>query len=231
MNWRDFWNRDNPIYVNERHKVLHYDRIARGIFDLVESPDWLVLDHGSGEALSADTVARHCALLYLHDAAPTVQMRQHLRFDHNPKIIVLSASSLDAIADHSLDMVVANSLLQYLTHAEFETLLDFWRRKLKPGGKLVLADILTKEPDTVADVKALLHFAFQGGFFIAACAGLIATFFSDYRKLRSTLGLTGYDEHEMNVLLKSHGFAGARADHNLGHNQTRMMFVAHSPAD
>ena len=31
MKWRDFWNRDNPIYVNERHKVLHYDRIARGI--------------------------------------------------------------------------------------------------------------------------------------------------------------------------------------------------------
>jgi ubiquinone/menaquinone biosynthesis C-methylase UbiE len=226
MNWRDFWNRDNPIYVNERHKVLHYDRIARGICDLIEQRDWLVLDHGSGEALSAATIAQQCGLLYLHDAAPNVQMRQHLRFDANPKIVVLSSASLDAIADHSLDMVVANSLAQYLTHAEFEALLDFWRRKLKIGGKLVLADILPRQTDMVADVTALLRFASQGGFFFAACVGLVATFFSDYRKLRSTLGITSYDEHEIHVLLASHGFAGVRAGHNLGHNQTRMMFVA-----
>ena len=24
MNWRDYWNQDTPIYVSERHKVLHY---------------------------------------------------------------------------------------------------------------------------------------------------------------------------------------------------------------
>ena len=62
MNWRDFWNRENPIYVNERHRVLHYDRIARGIGDLIDAPGWSVLDHGSGDALSADLVARRCGL-------------------------------------------------------------------------------------------------------------------------------------------------------------------------
>ena len=227
MNWRDFWNRENPIYVNERHRVLHYDRIARGIADLVEAPGWSVLDHGSGEALASGLVARRCGLLYLFDAAPNVQVKQRIRFENNQKIIVLTNDSLDAIPDGSLDMVVANSLLQYLTHAECEALLDFWRGKLKPKGKLVLADILPAEPDALADVRALLHFAWQGGFFFAACAGLVATWFSDYRQLRTSLGLTGYAESDLRVLLSAHGFEATRAPQNLGHNQSRMMLVAH----
>jgi len=226
MNWRDFWNQENPIYVNERHRVLHCDRIARGIGDLVEAPGWSVLDHGSGEALSADLVARRCALLYLFDAAPKVQDKQRMRFGNNQKIIVLTNESLDAIPDGSLDMVVANSLLQYLSHAECEFLLDFWRAKLKQEGKLVLADILPPKPDALADIRALLHFAWQGGFFFAACAGLVSTWFSDYRQLRSSLGLTGYAESDLRVLLAAHGFEGTRAPNNLGHNQSRMMIVA-----
>jgi SAM-dependent methyltransferase len=226
MNWRDFWNQENPIYVNERHRVLHCDRIARGIGDLVEAPGWSVLDHGSGEALSADLVARRCALLFLFDAAPKVQDKQRMRFGNNQKIIVLTNESLDAIPDGSLDMVVANSLLQYLSHAECEFLLDFWRAKLKPEGKLVLADILPPKPDALADIRALLHFAWQGGFFFAACAGLVSTWFSDYRQLRSSLGLTGYAESDLRVLLAAHGFEGTRAPYNLGHNQSRMMIVA-----
>ncbi len=226
MNWRDFWNRENPIYVNERHRVLHYDRIARGLADLIDAPGWSVLDHGSGEALSSDLVARRCGLLYLYDAAPNVQLKQRLRFENNDRIIVLTNESLEAIPDGSLDMIVANSLLQYLSHAEFETLLVFWRGKLKPEGKLVLADIIPPGASPMRDVRALLHFAWQGGFFFAACAGLVATYFSDYRQLRSNLGLTSYAESDLRVLLATQGFEATRANHNLGHNQSRMMMVA-----
>ncbi len=34
MSWRDFWNADTPIYVNERHKALHYGLVARDIVGL-----------------------------------------------------------------------------------------------------------------------------------------------------------------------------------------------------
>ena len=226
MNWRDFWNRENPIYVNERHRELHYDRIARGIVELIDAPGWNILDHGSGEARSSDLVARRCGFLYLFDAAPIVQSKQRMRFAKNQKIIILTTESLDAIPDGSLDMVVANSLLQYLSHRECETLLDFWSCKLKPHGKLVLADILSPGTDSMRDAHALLHFAWQGGFFFAACAGLVATWFSDYRQLRSSLGLTSYAESDLQALLSAHGFEGTRAPGNLGHNQNRMMIVA-----
>ena len=40
--WRDFWDRDNPIYVNDRHKARHYAGLAREIVALVPHP----ADHG-----------------------------------------------------------------------------------------------------------------------------------------------------------------------------------------
>jgi SAM-dependent methyltransferase len=134
MNWRDYWNQDTPIYASERHKALHYAGIARDIAALIPSPDAVVLDHGSGEALSADRIAARCARLYLLDAAPLVRERLTQRFRHQGKIAVIAPEALDGLPDRSLDLVVANSLLQYLGLDEFRSLLALWRRKLKPAG-------------------------------------------------------------------------------------------------
>lgn len=226
MNWREFWNGSHAIYVNERHQALHYDRIAKDIAALVPSPDACVLDYGCGQAESADLVARRCGMLYLYDAAPNVQERLRLRFGRDDRIVVLSTAALEALSDHSLDMIVANSLIQYLTHAEFESLLALAHRKLKPTGKLVVADVIPADATSVDDVKALLGFAWQGGFLVAAGVGLVSTFFSDYRKLREQIGLTRYAQQDIETLFSAHAFKATRTHPNIGHNQSRMMFVA-----
>lgn len=226
MNWREFWNGTHSIYVSDRHRLLHYQSIAKGIIELIGSPAAIVLDHGCGDALAADLVATKCGRLFLFDAAPRVQERLHERYAGNAKIVVLSSETLEALPDQSLDLVVVNSLIQYLNRREFEALLDFWRRRLKTSGKLVLADVISPDSDAFGDARALLGFAFAGGFFWRACAGLVATFFSDYRKLRNDLGLTRYSPDDMQKLLTAHGFVGARAETNIGHNQRRMMFIA-----
>ena len=226
MNWREFWNGTHSIYVSDRHRLLHYEGIAKGIVALLGSPAAVVLDHGCGDALAADLVAAKCGRLYLFDAAPRVQERLRQRFAGNDRIVVLSSAALEALPDQSLDLVIANSLIQYLSRGEFEALLDFWRRRLKASGKLVLADVISPESGALGDAMALLAFGFEGGFFWRACAGLVATFFSDYRKLRHDLGLTRYGPDEMQKLLAAHGFAGARVETNIGHNQRRMMFIA-----
>jgi SAM-dependent methyltransferase len=226
MSWRDFWNSDHSIYVNQRHKALHYDRIARDLAAYIPSRDAAVLDYGCGEALSAASLAEKCGTLYLFDAAPNVREKLRGRFASYRNIVVLSPDGLDSIGEASLDLVIANSLLQYLQHREFEDLLDVWHRKLKPDGRLVLADVLPPDLDAVADVKALLDFAWRGGFLIAALAGLGRTFFSDYRRLRNEVGLTRYAPEDLFTLLAAHGFAGEQNSTNVGHNQLRMTFVA-----
>lgn len=231
MNWRDYWNQDTPIYASERHKVLHYERIASDIIGLIPSREAVVLDHGCGEALSAHRVANRCRKLYLLDAAPLIRERIQVRLRDNPKIEVIAPEGLDALPGGSLDLVVANSLLQYLSLEELRGLLETWRAKLKPDGRLVLADVIPHEVSPLTDAKALLSFAFAGGFLKSAVVGLARTAVSDYRKLRNELGLTRYGEAEMVELLRDHGFNAERQARNLGHNQARMTFVATPRAD
>ena len=79
---------------------------------------------------------------------------------------------------------------------------------------------------TGTDTWALLNFAAANGFLAAALGGLLRTALSDYRQLRSRLGLSRYDAAAMIGKLEQSGFLAARAETNIGHNQARMTFVA-----
>ncbi len=226
MNWRDYWNQDTPIYSGERHKLLHYRLVANDIIGLIPSRDAVVLDYGCGEALFADKVAAACAKLYLSDAAPLVRDRLNERFRGNDKIVVLAPEDVSGIDDASVDLIVVNSLLQYLSLDELRGLLKLWKAKLKSSGRLIVADVIPPDLGPVADAKALLSFAWQGGFLRSAAIGLARTAFSDYRKIREDIGLSLYSEDEMIDILDEAGFTPERAERNLGHNPGRMTFIA-----
>ena len=226
MSWRDYWNADTPIYVSDRHKLLHYGLIARDIAAYLPRPDAAVLDHGCGEALAADRIAAACGRLYLCDGAPLVRDRLRVRFNGDPKVRVLAPEDLDDVPDHGLDLVVVNSLLQYLSHEELSDCIGLWRSKLAESGRLVIGDVIPHATGPLDDVRALLGFAWSGGFLRAALVGLARTALSDYGRLRKELGLTRHDEAEMLTLLRERGFSAERAADNIGHNPKRMTFVA-----
>jgi SAM-dependent methyltransferase len=225
MNWRDYWNQDTPIYVGERHKLLHYRLVANDIIGFIPDAEAVVLDYGCGEALFADKVAAKCAKLYLSDAAPLVRDRLNERFRSDKKIAVLAPDEVVDLADGSLDLIVVNSLLQYLSLDELRSLLKLWRSKLKSSGRLVIADVMPPDLSPFTDAKALLSFAWQGGFLRSAALGLARTAFSDYRKIREDIGLAQYSEEEMLDILDDAGFKPARAERNMGHNPARMTFI------
>jgi SAM-dependent methyltransferase len=224
--WVEFWNSDTPIYVNDRHKALHYRWIARDMAGLIPSPQARVLDHGCGEALSADSVARRSGHLYLADAAPSVRERLAQRFAGNERITVLDPDDIEALPDGMFGLIVANSLVQYLSGEELSRLLRLWKAKLAPDGIVVVADVLPRGLGPLTDATALLSFGLKGGFLGAALMGLARTALSDYRKLRADLGLAHYDAEEMLALLAEAGFKARRRPANIGHNQARMAFIA-----
>ncbi len=224
MSWIDYWNAKPSIYVNARHKHVHYRNVAEGIGAHMDGCG-TVLDYGCGEALFSHAVAESCKQLYLYDAAPAVRDGLVARYRDHDAISVLDDAGLDALARGSVDLVIANSVLQYLDELGLMRAIRTWKRVLAPGGRILVADVIPRSVGAATDAIALLRFAGHNGFLTAACGGLLRTFFSDYRRLRGSLGLTHMEESEVGALFASEGFEVSRVHPNIGHNQARMAFI------
>jgi ubiquinone/menaquinone biosynthesis C-methylase UbiE len=224
--WIDYYDSTHTIYASKLHRDLHFQLIARDIIGYIGASDAVVLDYSCGEALFAAKVAEACGLLYLAEPAPGVRGRLIARFAPNTKIRVRSLEDLRKMAEQSIDLVVMNSVTQYMTEQELDSALATIRRLLKSSGRLVVGDVLRPEVGMLRDVIALLRFAARNGFLRDALIGLISTALSDYRQLRSQVGLQRYSETELIAKLAKSGFTAAPVPVNIGHNPWRMTFVA-----
>lgn len=224
--WLAFWDGPHSIYVNARHKELHYRLIAERIAALVPAAGARVLDYGSGEALYADLITARAAELVLCEAAPGVRAFLEGRFAGNPKVRIMAPHEAARLPEHSLDLIVLHSVAQYLTATGTGALFALFRRLLKPDGLLVVSDVLPLHVAAAVDAWALIRFGAANGFLLPAVRGLIRTYFSDYWRLRSRLGLTRFSESGMIEKLAAAGFTARRMDENIGHNQWRMAFLA-----
>src|SRR5205085_2926814 len=97
--WRSFWDSEHSIYVNDRHKDVHYRSIAEQIAAFVPGPNARVLDFGCGDALHADLVAAVAAEVMLSDAAPNVRAAMAKRFATNPRIKVIAPEDVERLPD------------------------------------------------------------------------------------------------------------------------------------
>ena len=224
--WRSFWDSAHSIYVNAHHKDVHYREIADQIAAFVPGPSARVLDYGCGEALHAGRVAAVAAQVLLCDSAPSVRAAIAARFAADPRIRALAPEEVEALPERSVDLIVSNSMTQYLTPPELDRVLAQWHRLLAPGGTLVVADVIPPDAGAITDVAALLRYAAANGFFLAALWGLARTAVSPYSRLRSQIGVTRYTQSAFVEKLEAAGFTAERMAHNLEHNPARMTFRA-----
>ena len=226
--WLSFWDGSHSIYVNARHKDVHYRLIAQEIAALVPGPQARVLDYGCGEALHADLVAAAAGELLLCEGAPRLRAGIAARFAENKdrNIRAVAPQEVERLPEHSLDLIVLHSVAQYLTPEEAATLLALFHRLLQPDGVLLVSDVIPPDVAALTDAIALLRLAAANGFLLAAFLGLARTLVSNYWRLRTRLGLTRYGEAAMIEKLAAAGFTARRAAKNIGHNQARMAFIA-----
>jgi SAM-dependent methyltransferase len=224
--WLAFFDSRHFLYVNARHKDVHYRLVAREIAALVPAPDARVLDYGCGEALHADIVAEAAGELILCDAAPGVRSALEERFASHANIRVLAPHEIARLKQHSLDLIILHSVVQYLTPAGADALFTLFRGLLKAQGLLVVSDVVAAGGSAAADTAALLKFGKANGFLLPAVWGLVRTLLSDYSRLRSRLGLTAYSDPEMIEKLSAAGFSAERAPANVGFNQFRAAYNA-----
>jgi SAM-dependent methyltransferase len=224
--WRSFWDSAHSIYVNAHHNDVHYRGIADKIAAFVPGPGACVLDYGCGEAVHADRVAAVAAQVLLCDQAASVRAAITARFGSDSRIRALAPEEVERLPDRSLDLIVSNSMIQYLTPAELDRVLRLWHRLLDPDGTLIVGDVIPPDAGTLTDVMALLRYAAANGFLVGAIWGLVRTAVSPYSRLRSRIGVARYTQSAFMQKLKSAGFSSERRPRNLEHNAARMTFRA-----
>lgn len=225
--WLDFWNGQHRIYVNDRHAHVHYRKIAADFIALIPSPSATVVDWGCGDAYNAEDILAHAGRLVLCDAASATRDRLKVRFGpRTSRIDIIPPQDLRTRYAGRVDLFVVNSVLQYLDDAELDALLADAHTCLSSTGSLVIADVIPVHDDLIGDIGNLLSTGWKNGFFFAALVGLVATFFSPYRRLRSTVGLSRHEADAFLRRLTDAGFQAERLHPNMGFDQRRMAFRA-----
>jgi SAM-dependent methyltransferase len=225
--WLDFWNAPNAIYAGDRHRQVHSLEVLAGVRRFVPAGGGaVVLDWGCGDAVAAAELAQSCRMLLLFEPAQTTRGRLVASYNGHPKIEVLDEAKLGAVAPGSVDLIVVNSVVQYLDRQQFADALRLFRRLLKSDGKLLLGDII--EPDTplLRHVITFLRFAWQNGFFLAGLVSLARNVTSPYCQLRRSAGYACYRVAGMLAVLEDNGFVGERLPSNIAVSQLRCSYLA-----
>jgi SAM-dependent methyltransferase len=225
--WLDFWNAPNAIYVSPRHQKAHYAKVLSGIGRFMPAGGAaVVLDWGCGDALAANDLAQTCRTLLLYDRADSTRRRLLSHYAGSPKIRVLDDAELGAAPPASVDLIIVNSVVQYLNRRQFVDALQLFQRLLKSDGKLLLGDIVAPDTPLVGHVTTFLRFAWLNGFFVAAIFGLARNFVSPYRKLRRDSGYACYTQTQLLGLLDENGFVGERLASNIAVSELRSSYLA-----
>lgn len=186
----------------------------------------VMLHYGGGEALFADRVAEPTARLILCEAAAEVRAMLAGRLAGNAKIFVRKPEDIAAMTPQSVDVIVLHSVARHQSTQEFDSLIRQFRRLLRNGGLLALADVAPRRLSAFSDATELLQFGAQSGCYWAAVSSIFRASVSGYRSAQ--LGPVRSDEDELIARLESLGFSAQRARTNIGHNGRRMTFLAHA---
>ena len=226
-NWIELWNGSHPLWLNDRHLETRCRIVTDDILRLVSArTNPVILDYGCGEAIEAHRLAAISRELFLYDAPPEIFERVRKRFAGAKNVRVVDSDQVAALASRSIDVIILSSVIQYLTEAQFESLLVRLFAMLRDDGEILIGDVIVPGADSLNYAWTLVRDGVKYGYFWAAIRCLLTLPFSHYWRLKRVLKYTYYTEENLRSLLKKRGFDVERLPFNIGGNQGRLTFRA-----
>lgn len=164
--WTDYWEGLVPKRMFEAESDDYTARLlATGLVDGTSR----VLDFGCGFGHTCALLARSVAEIAAWDGA--ARMREHaatiLAGHPNARIVDLSTGVPDAERGQ-FDLVLVNSVVQYMNRAEFLSWLHQWRALLAPAGVVVVSDVPVMGGSRWSELIDMVRFAAGRGFLTRA---------------------------------------------------------------
>ena len=216
--WSEFWETDST-YACAKHKKVVEDETLRQQVNFVSSND-VVLDFGCGES-PKETLAEAVSELFLFGDAQEISKRLFSKYKGKKNINVVYG--LDTSTSFSIIFVC--SVIQYLSKEEFTERLKYFRSVMKPGGRLIISDVIPKNISGLKELLTLLFVAAKNNFLKDAILNLFRMMKGEYGSLRKSHNLTKYDEDEIFALLQEAGFS-PEIHSNIGLNKDRYCVVS-----
>ena len=220
--WQEYW--DGLENLPEIFRVEAADFVKRLESVVRIGPGTRVLDFGCGFGYVADSLAAKVAEVSLWDFSWNMRRQARLLTAQHQNIVFLDFSGPAAHSELSFDLIVVNSVSQYMTAEEFSRWLGCWQRLLRPNGRLVLSDLIPSGPRPASECVDFLLFSARNGFLMRALSKGLAEL-RRYPKANLSLLLHSVSHED---LLEKATAAGLRVEFlpsNLTHRRGRTAAV------
>jgi SAM-dependent methyltransferase len=218
--WQQFWA--SPLdgahlEAEARYFAGNLLRLRR--FDGTER----VLDFGCGPGYVARQIAPHVGSVDLWDASPTVRRQAASDLRHRNVRVLDGLDPEDAIGDR-YDLIIVNSVVQYMTEHELRRWLDAWSRYLRPLGEVVVADVAFQPPHVARELAEWVWFCARHGVLLSAVRFAWRSQ-ARYRAALADEGLHVHDRAAWDELAVDAGLRLELADANLTLRKRRATLV------
>lgn len=190
--WIDYWDSQAEFNPMMRIATDHFHQRAGELIGF--GPGDVVLDIGCGPGDLVAQLAGTVREIHGVDTSVSMIRRCRQRFDgrtdvHFHVLDPHDYTSLSFLPAARFNRIICLSVVQYYRrHLELHDLIGSVRRIAAPGARFLIADIPV-HPSPIAESMQLLIAAATGGFLGQAARFLVASCFSNYRRLRSSAGL------------------------------------------
>jgi SAM-dependent methyltransferase len=227
----------------ENHWDAYWDRLEEHVIFRVEAADYVtrldaalgldpgarVLDFGCGFGFVAELLAPRVAALYAFDGSDHMQRRARLRLAGHANVRFLGPpGTIPWPAGLRFDLVLVNSVVQYMTLDELQHWLARWRVMLAPGGRLVLSDLLTRDADPLREVVELLVLSARRGCLVSVVRKALREL-RQYTKTRRVRPLCQITFADLRERAARQGLAVAFLPSNLTYKKARASAVLSMP--
>lgn len=120
-----------------------------------------VLDFGCGYGYVAEFLSEHVEHVYIWDAVEEVRESAHRRINR-------TNVSISSPGDQDVDVILANSVIQYMDQQTLGSWLGRWRDQLRSGGYIVLSDVLTTPPSILSETLHWIWLTARNGQFASS---------------------------------------------------------------
>jgi cyclopropane fatty-acyl-phospholipid synthase-like methyltransferase len=168
--WIAYWDNLPPGRLLLSPESEEYVRNLTVIFPITSQTR--ILDFGCGYGTIAERLARIGAKVDLWDAAPTMLRSAAQRLTGLPNIHEIHLTDSGSTERGPFDLILVNSVIQYMTATELHDWLRRWRPMLADGGRIVLSDLIPPDHSTLGDIVSLFRFGVRRGYLFRAMRGI-----------------------------------------------------------